>query len=146
MLNLVRFLFFLLLSNGTLPELSLIWISCPDCFESFIVWSMSDSDIWSVFIVSVPVPVLFCLSGVLFEAGVVLSLVSCGLPLPIVLCHLLVCGSELVSVSSSDWDFLGVLFVLVCFLVNHPSGPLGLVPLFVGSCSNVLNGLLISLR
>ena len=80
--------------------------------ESFTVWSMSETDIWSVFIVSVPVPVLFCLSGVLFDAGVVLSLVSRGLPLPIVPCCLMVGGSGLVSVSSSDWDFLGVLFVL----------------------------------
>ena len=39
--------------------------------ESLIVWSMSDSDVWSVFIVSVPVPVLFCLPGVLSDAGAV---------------------------------------------------------------------------
>ena len=138
--------FSIFLYYGTIPELSLIWISYPDCVESFIVWSMSNSDIWYVFIVSVPVLVLFCLSRVLFEAGVVLSLISRGLPLAIVSCRLMVGGSGLVSVSSSDWDFLGVLFVLVCFLANLPSGHLGPVPLFVGSCSNVIICFLISLR
>ena len=76
----------------------------------------------------------------------VLSRVIRGFPLPIVLVRLLVGGSGLVSRSSSDRDFSGECFDLSCFLANLPSGPLGPVPLFVGSCSNVLIGLLINLR
>ena len=100
---------------------------------------MSESDIWSVFMVSVPIPGLFCWPGVLSEdSDVVRSLVSRRLPLPIVLVRLVVGGSGLVSRSSSDWGFSGVVLALLCFLANLPSGPVGLVPLFVGSCSNVL--------
>ena len=106
---------------------------------------MSDSDIWSVFIVSVSSRSCVVLSvRCLVWAGVVLSLVTRGVPLPMVPCRLMMVGSGLVSASSSDWDFLGVLFALVRFLANLPSGPLGPVPLFVGSCLNVLLGLLIS--
>ena len=96
---------------------------------------MSESDIWSVFMVNGPISGLFCWPGVLPEdAEAVRSLVSRGLPLPIVPARLVVEGSGLVSRSSSDWDFLGVVVAFFDFLANFPSGPLGPIPLFVGCC------------
>ena len=78
---------------------------------------MSESDIWSVFMVNGPISGLFCWPGVLPEdAEAVRSLVSRGLPLPIVPARLVVEGSGLVSRSSSDWDFLGVVVALFDFL------------------------------